>query len=129
MKLYKEPAEYFYGRCLHVSPKFASPPGYMTEATIRAKVESQIARAASKAILRFNVATEFDHILEEGYVIVGTPDEVAEQLRAIRKEYQNLLSPPTKGDAPENEPGYNTRMRDEMRRAIEGIGGSKEGAE
>ncbi len=59
----------------------------------------------------------------------GAAGSEAEQLRAIRKEYQNLLKPPTKGDAPENEPGYNSRMRDEMRRAIEGIGGSKEGAE
>lgn len=59
----------------------------------------------------------------------GATGSEAEQLRAIRREYQNLLNPPTKGDAPENEPGYNSRMRDEMRRAIEGIGGSKEGAE
>ncbi len=58
--------------------------------------------------------------------MAGSEDE---QLRAIQKEYQNLLYPPTKGDAPENEAGYNTRMRDEMRRAIEGIGGPKEGAE
>ena len=61
--------------------------------------------------------------------IPGAALSEAEQLRAIRREYQNLLNPPTKGDAPENEPGYNSRMRDEMRRAIEGIGGSKEGAE
>ena len=59
----------------------------------------------------------------------GAAGSEAEQLRAIRKEYQNLLNPPTKSDAPENEPGYNSRTRDEMRRAIEGIGGSKEGAE
>ena len=61
--------------------------------------------------------------------IPGTADSEAEQLRAIRKEYQDLLNPPTKDDASENEPGYNSRMRDEMRRAIEGIGGSKEGDE
>ncbi len=61
--------------------------------------------------------------------IPGAAGSEAEQLRAIRKEYQNLLNPPTKGDAPEDEPGYNSGMRDEMRRAIEGIGGSKEGAE
>ena len=30
MELYAEAAEYFYGRCLHVDPRFASPPGYMT---------------------------------------------------------------------------------------------------
>ncbi len=47
----------------------------------------------------------------------------------VEKIYQDFLNPPTKGDAPENEPGYNSRERDEMRRAIEGIGGSKEGAE
>ena len=33
----REPAEYFYGRCLHVDPRFAGPPGYATEATQRAR--------------------------------------------------------------------------------------------
>ncbi len=112
LKLYKEPAEYFYGRCLHVSPKFASPPGYMTEATIRAKVESQIARAASKAIQRFNVATEFDHILEEGYVIVGTPDEVAEKLRSIAEEFNigNLMMLLQFGNMGKDLAQYNTEL-------------------
>ncbi len=112
LKLYKEPAEYFYGRCLHVSPKFASPPGYMSEATIRAKVESQIAQAASKAIQRFNVATEFDHILEQGYVIVGTPDEVAEQLRAIAHEFNlgNLMMLLQFGNMSKDLAQYNTEL-------------------
>ena len=61
--------------------------------------------------------------------IPGAAGSEAEQRRAILEEYKNFLSPPTKGDAPENDPGYNTRMRDEMRRAIEGLVGSKEGAE
>jgi alkanesulfonate monooxygenase SsuD/methylene tetrahydromethanopterin reductase-like flavin-dependent oxidoreductase (luciferase family) len=34
-RLYREPAEYFYGRCLHIDPRFAGPPGYTTEATQR----------------------------------------------------------------------------------------------
>ncbi len=59
----------------------------------------------------------------------GAAGSKAEQLRALEQSYQDFLSPQTKGDAPENEPGYNSRERDEMRRAIEGIGGSKEGAE
>ena len=29
----REAAEYFYGRCLHIDPRFALPPGYTTEAT------------------------------------------------------------------------------------------------
>ena len=42
MRLYKEPAEYFYGRCLRVDPRWAMPPGYITEATQRAGVVGQI---------------------------------------------------------------------------------------
>ncbi|HSR57689.1 MAG TPA: LLM class flavin-dependent oxidoreductase, partial [Candidatus Binataceae bacterium] len=34
-ELYREPAEYFYGRCLHIDPRFAGPPGYTTEETQR----------------------------------------------------------------------------------------------
>ena len=49
MELYREPAEYFYGRCLHVDPRFAAPPGYSSEATLRARVQSQVAQAAARA--------------------------------------------------------------------------------
>jgi membrane protein required for colicin V production len=33
--------------------------------------------------------------------------------------FQSLINPPPKAGAPETEPGYNTRMRNEMQRAIE----------
>jgi len=46
LDLYTAPAEYFYGRCLHVDVRFAGPPGYVTEATQRAGIESQIRTAA-----------------------------------------------------------------------------------
>ena len=40
-ELYRGPAEYFYGRCLHVNPRWASPPGYSSEASpARARVQS-----------------------------------------------------------------------------------------
>ena len=42
------------------------------------------------------------------------------------QDYRNLLSPPAKVDAAAGEAGYNSRERDEMLRAIEGIGGSGE---
>ncbi len=90
LRLYKEPAEYFYGRCLHVSPSFVQPPGYTTEATIRAQVQSQVAAAAMKGRSKKTKrggfsggATTWEEILEAGYVIVGTPDEVAERLREV----------------------------------------------
>jgi alkanesulfonate monooxygenase SsuD/methylene tetrahydromethanopterin reductase-like flavin-dependent oxidoreductase (luciferase family) len=92
MDLYREAAEYFYGRCLHVDPRFAMPPGYVSEASQRAGIQSQIQAAASKSIAstgttagtRFQlVAREMDAIVDNGYVIIGSPDEVVEQLREV----------------------------------------------
>jgi alkanesulfonate monooxygenase SsuD/methylene tetrahydromethanopterin reductase-like flavin-dependent oxidoreductase (luciferase family) len=47
LERYAEAAEYFYGRCLHVGANFANPPGYVSEATQRAGIESQVQRAAA----------------------------------------------------------------------------------
>ena len=97
--LYREPAEYFYDRCLHVDPRFTNPPGYVTEATQRAGIESQVAIAAAggpaaavntsarPGIQKIGTidksARQFEAIVENGYVIIGSPDQVAEQLRDI----------------------------------------------
>jgi hypothetical protein len=48
LALYREPAEYFYGRCLHLSPRYVSPPGYTSEATIRARVQSMVAQPPTR---------------------------------------------------------------------------------
>ena len=84
-ELYREPAEYFYGRCLHVNPKWAAPAGYQTEATIRAKVQSQVAQAAAgQSRGGFGgTARTWDEIVDAGYVVIGTPDEVAERMREV----------------------------------------------
>ncbi len=87
--LYREAAEYFYGRCLHVDARFGNPPGYTTEATLRAGIESQVGRAIQenrKALSVSKSAREYDAILDNGYIIVGTPDQVAERLRNVAKE-------------------------------------------
>jgi alkanesulfonate monooxygenase SsuD/methylene tetrahydromethanopterin reductase-like flavin-dependent oxidoreductase (luciferase family) len=84
MELYREPAEYFYGRCLRVDPKWAMPPGYITEATQRAGIQGQIGRAASlDARQKARATTQMEDIVERGYVIIGSPDEVAEQLTTV----------------------------------------------
>jgi alkanesulfonate monooxygenase SsuD/methylene tetrahydromethanopterin reductase-like flavin-dependent oxidoreductase (luciferase family) len=85
LRLYKEPAEYFYARCLHIDQRFINPPGYTSEATIRARVTSQVNLAAMRARV-FQQAQQWDEIVERGYVVVGTPDEVADQLRAVATE-------------------------------------------
>ena len=90
--LYSEAAEYFYGRCLHVDPRFATPPGYMSEGSQRAGIESQIRQAADADVRgkgtgerMAGVAREMDAIVDRGYVIIGSPDEVAEQLREVAR--------------------------------------------
>jgi alkanesulfonate monooxygenase SsuD/methylene tetrahydromethanopterin reductase-like flavin-dependent oxidoreductase (luciferase family) len=82
-ELYKPAAEYFYGRCLHVDPMWATPPGYITEATQRAGVQSQIGRAATSSARSRQRATEMQDIVDLGYVIIGSPDEVVEQLTEV----------------------------------------------
>ena len=88
--LYAEAAEYFYGRCLHVDARWAVPPGYTSEGSQRAGIESQVKKAADANVRgkstgeRFaSVAREMDAIVDQGYVIIGSPDEVAEQLREV----------------------------------------------
>jgi alkanesulfonate monooxygenase SsuD/methylene tetrahydromethanopterin reductase-like flavin-dependent oxidoreductase (luciferase family) len=87
MDVYRESAEYFYNRCLHVDGRWARPPGYSSEATLRARVQSQVVRAAREAAATgggfFVSGVPMQEIVERGYVIVGSPDEVAEQLRDV----------------------------------------------
>jgi alkanesulfonate monooxygenase SsuD/methylene tetrahydromethanopterin reductase-like flavin-dependent oxidoreductase (luciferase family) len=90
MELYAEPAEYFYGRCLHIDPRFAGPPGYATEETQRRGIKGMVSQAAdaSRDATRYEtkfqmLAREMDGIVDKGYVIVGSPDEVVEQLTEV----------------------------------------------
>ncbi len=112
LKLYKEPAEYFYGRCLHLNPKWAMPPGYTTEATIRARVQSQIVRAANQTAALNTIARGMDEIVERGYVIIGSPEEVAEQLRevAVNLNIGQLMMLLQFGDMDKQTTMYNTEM-------------------
>jgi len=84
LDLYREPAEYFYNRCLHVDARYAAPPGYTTEATLRSKVVSQVLAAATRSSDREAFGPPgIEEIVSKGYVVIGSPDEVAEQLREV----------------------------------------------
>ncbi|MDH3739799.1 MAG: LLM class flavin-dependent oxidoreductase [Alphaproteobacteria bacterium] len=127
-EIYQEPAEYFYDRCLRVSARYANPPGYVTEATQRAGVESQIAAAAAggpdsvdntsarpgiqKASLIDKNAREMDAIVENGYVIIGSPDQVAEQLREVVHDlrFGQLMLLLQFGNMSKDLANYNTRL-------------------
>ena len=63
---------------------WATPPGYITEATQRAGLVSQVGRAAAtSARAQAAAATEMQEIVDLGYVIVGSPDEVVAQLTEV----------------------------------------------
>jgi alkanesulfonate monooxygenase SsuD/methylene tetrahydromethanopterin reductase-like flavin-dependent oxidoreductase (luciferase family) len=87
IELYTEPAEYFFNRCLHVDPRFASPAGYSTEATQRAGLESMVKKAANAQSLimgdKTNRGMTMADFVDRGYVVIGSPDEVVDQLNAL----------------------------------------------
>jgi alkanesulfonate monooxygenase SsuD/methylene tetrahydromethanopterin reductase-like flavin-dependent oxidoreductase (luciferase family) len=84
LDLYRESAEYFFNRSLHVDARWAGPPGYASEATLRARVSSQVAQAAGRASAGAAYGSpSFEEIVDQGYVVIGSPDEVAEKLREV----------------------------------------------
>jgi alkanesulfonate monooxygenase SsuD/methylene tetrahydromethanopterin reductase-like flavin-dependent oxidoreductase (luciferase family) len=87
LELYREPTEYFYGRSLHVGSRWVNPPGYVSEATLRARAESMVGLAAQRASERkfFNQPV-FEEAVSQGYVVLGSPDEVAAELRSLALE-------------------------------------------
>ncbi len=89
-------------------------PEWITKAKVRPLVERS-------AVLLVSILPE--RLRREIGGKSGTAKGGIEELQRLQ-DYRDLLSPPAKSDAPEGEPGYNTRERDEMRRAIEGIRGS-----
>ncbi len=91
-------------------------PAWITEAKVRPLVERSAVLLVS--ILPARIRRELG---EKS----GPARDSLEDLQRLQ-DYRNLLSPPTKSDAAAGEPGYNSRERNEMQRAIEGIGGSGE---
>ena len=83
-RLYGEHAKYFYRNCLHVAPGYVNPPGYTSIATIRAGIQSQIARIAGRANARAEIATlTWKDFVDRGYVVAGSPDTVVEKLTEL----------------------------------------------
>jgi alkanesulfonate monooxygenase SsuD/methylene tetrahydromethanopterin reductase-like flavin-dependent oxidoreductase (luciferase family) len=113
MLLYREPAEYFYGRCLHVDPRWAMPPGYITEATQRAGIIGQIGRAASlQARQQARATTRMEDIVERGYVVVGAPEEVVQQLTELATDLNigHLMLLMQFGNMNKDLAAYNTKL-------------------
>lgn len=109
-KLYREPAEYFFNRSLHVYPGFTDPPGYVTETSVRARYSSQVRQVARNK--QANHDLTWDEMLEKGYVVVGGPDTVREQLEEATRELRigNLCAMLQFGNMNDELTRYNTQM-------------------
>lgn len=76
---YRQHVDYFYNRCLHVYPGFADAPGYRTIKTLKANVTSQMTRAAVGDVSSMS----WDQLVNDGYVIAGSPDTVVEKMKEM----------------------------------------------
>jgi alkanesulfonate monooxygenase SsuD/methylene tetrahydromethanopterin reductase-like flavin-dependent oxidoreductase (luciferase family) len=76
---YREHIDYFYNRCLHVYPGFADAPGYRTIKTLKANVTSQMTRQALGDVSSMS----WKQLVDEGYVIAGSPDTVVAQMKDL----------------------------------------------
>jgi alkanesulfonate monooxygenase SsuD/methylene tetrahydromethanopterin reductase-like flavin-dependent oxidoreductase (luciferase family) len=87
-ELYSEAALYFYERCMHIYPGYASPPGYSTASTIRRNVTSQVRAVAGAAGpgSMFGQQLTWKTIVDNGYIIVGSPKKVTDQLHEFADE-------------------------------------------
>jgi len=75
---YAQAAYYFYHRCLHVPDHFFAAPGYMTP-TSMAKAKTPFSYESLKQLT-------WKQMVDEGYVIAGSPATVRERLAAVVKE-------------------------------------------
>jgi alkanesulfonate monooxygenase SsuD/methylene tetrahydromethanopterin reductase-like flavin-dependent oxidoreductase (luciferase family) len=86
---YQEGVEFFYQKLLGSTGRyFPEAPGYRTEASIRAGFERSLALAQESTPQAGRTAPpaggpSWDQLVEEGNIVAGSPDEVAEKLREI----------------------------------------------
>jgi alkanesulfonate monooxygenase SsuD/methylene tetrahydromethanopterin reductase-like flavin-dependent oxidoreductase (luciferase family) len=112
MDLYTEAAEYFFGRCLHIDPRFVAPPGYVTEGTARVGLQSQVAKAAAYSDKFKLLPTKMPDLVQNGYIVLGSPDEVVQQIEELADDLNvgNLMLLLQFGNMSKDFTKYNTRL-------------------
>ncbi len=112
MDLYTEAAEYFFGRCLHIDQRFVAPPGYTTEATTRVGLQSQVAKAAAYSDKFKLLPTKMPDLVQNGYIITGTPDDVIQQIEELANNLNvgNLMLLLQFGNMNKDLTKYNTKL-------------------
>ncbi len=106
-RLYKDHVNYFFNRCLHVAPGFADAPGYRTIKTIKAGALSQFSPDLGEA-----AHMPWKQLVDEGYVIAGSPDTVRGRMEELIKGLNvgNIFCLMHIGDMPMDKTKHSTRL-------------------
>ncbi|HSF22808.1 MAG TPA: LLM class flavin-dependent oxidoreductase [Blastocatellia bacterium] len=72
---------YFFNKSLHLYPGMMGPPGYMTEASIRAGVVAQ----AGNTSLNMGGNKSWKELVDGGYIIAGSPATVRQQVDELAR--------------------------------------------
>ena len=94
-ELYGDAALYFYDRCMHIYPGYATAPGYSSAATLRRGMLSQVRAAAERSSSGPSAAgvqapramppsgLTWKTIVDNGYIIAGSAKNVTEQINDV----------------------------------------------
>jgi alkanesulfonate monooxygenase SsuD/methylene tetrahydromethanopterin reductase-like flavin-dependent oxidoreductase (luciferase family) len=106
-ELYKDHVSYFFNRCLHVAPGFADAPGYRTIKTIKSGALSQFSPDLGEA-----AHMPWKQLVDEGYVIAGSPATVREKMEDLIKGLRvgNIFCLIHVGDMPMEKTRYSTKL-------------------
>lgn len=107
-KLYSKHVHYFYNRCLHVYPGFADAPGYRTVKTLQANMITQLTQAQ----LRNYPTLTWKDLVDQGYVIAGSPKTVHDRMVDLAKTLRvgNIFGLFQVGDMPGDKVRHSTRL-------------------
>lgn len=76
-RLYLEHVQYFYRKCMHIPPYMVAPPGYISKRS----ADFQMRRSAAAQTVREAVVEgKWSNYVDNGIVIAGSPETVADQL-------------------------------------------------
>jgi alkanesulfonate monooxygenase SsuD/methylene tetrahydromethanopterin reductase-like flavin-dependent oxidoreductase (luciferase family) len=77
LKEARGPVEWLFHKALNLTPEIFWPPGYMSPSSLRGMLQSG---------MKAYPATSYEELLEQRYVLVGSPETVAEQIEELRRE-------------------------------------------
>ncbi|MGY1632035.1 LLM class flavin-dependent oxidoreductase [Geodermatophilus sp. SYSU D01186] len=108
---YSEAVKYFY-RQNPTAIEFATPPGYNTPASIRSTLERAKVISNEERLKAARGELSFWEYDELGYIIAGTPERVAQRVRALATDLRigQLITCMHVGNLPEEVAAENNRL-------------------